>query len=294
MAEEKGEKKIIKQENRKRAVFMVKLLMLIGLLYINFHYDAWMQSHEVFLSGVVKGLLFYLIANLLVSIVRIMLVHIYIRQKKLESEANNVVLAINRMATLLNVAVLIATAFLLLGLTWATFFTSFSLVAVATVILTKDYISNTVNGLIIMMSDRISLNDYIKVGHHKGKVIDITLSNVHLLDEAERIILIPNNTVFGSDIINYTRNGFRYVEVNFELKPEKLTGLSMLEQQLTEAIYPYAHLVRKDSYELRVIHVLMDKISLQFRFILHKPEIEKERELEYLLLRTIADQVLVS
>lgn len=289
---EKARKRIVRQEIRKRALFTLKLLLLIGLLYVNFQYKTWIEEEQNFLSGIVRALLFYLLSNLLISLGRIVVVHLYIQQKQLKNEENNVILAINQIATLLNVAVLIATVFLLLDLSWQTFFTSFSLVAVATVILTKEYIANTVNGLIIMVSDRILLNDYVKIGNHTGKVVDITLSNVHLLDDAEHVVLIPNNTVFASDIINYTKKASGYVEVNFDIKPEVAKDLAQLEEQLIEAMQPHDHLIRKNSYELRVKNILMDKISLQFRFALQTPHVEKEKELQYRVLRKIPGLVI--
>lgn len=289
---EKARKRIVRQEIRKRALFTFKLLLLIGLLYINFQYKAWIEEEQNFLSGIVRALLFYLLSNLLISLGRIVVVHLYIQQKQLKNKENNVILAINQIATLLNTAILVATVFLLLDLSWQTFFTSFSLVAVATVILTKEYISNTVNGLIIMVSDRILLNDYVKIGNHTGKVVDITLSNVHLLDDAEHVVLIPNNTVFASEIINYTKKAAGYVEVNFDIKPEAARDLAQLEDQLIEAMQPHDPLIRKNSYELRVKNILMDKFSLQFRFALQNPQVEKEKELRYWVLRKIARLVM--
>lgn len=292
MIAEKAKKEIVRQEKRKRVVFIVKLLLLLGLLYVRFYYREWVVDEEGELSGWIKAVLFYLTANLLISLARIISVYLYIKQKQLANEENNVVLAINRIAILLNVAVLIGAFFLLVEIDWQTFFASFSLVAVATVLLTKDYISNTVNGLIIMVSDRISLNDYVKIGGHAGKVIDITLSNVHLLDDAKRMILIPNNTAFASDIINYTRKTTSYVEVNFDVKPEKVKDLNLLEGELIEAMHPYDELIKKNTYELMVEQVLTDKISLQFRFALRKPTFEKERELKHWVLKRVAHWVM--
>ncbi len=281
-----AKKKVAKQENRKRAVFIFKLLLLGGLCYVSIHYQEWIKAQPAFLFALIKALIFYLSANLLISLARIVFVYLYIRRKQLVKE-NNVVLAINRMATLLNVGVLVASIFLLSDLTWEAFFTSFSLVAVATVLLTKDYISNTVNGLLLMVSDRMLLSDYVKIGSHTGKVVDITLSNVHLLNDAKHTILIPNNTVFASDVINYTRKMSRYVEVDFEVKPEIIKDLRELEDQLIETMRPYDSMIKKNSYELLVDHIASDKISLQFRFFLQSSDMQKEKKLKHEVLRKV-------
>ncbi len=281
-----AKKRVAKQENRKRAVFIFKLLLLAGLCYVSIQYQEWIKAQPVRMFDLIRSLIFYLSANILISLARIVFVYLYIRRKQLVKE-NNVVLAINRMATLLNAAILVASIILLSNLTWEAFFTSFSLVAVATVLLTKDYISNTVNGLILMVSDRIVLNDYIKIGSHTGKVVDITLSNVHLLNDAKHVILIPNNTVFASDVINYTRKASRYVEVDFEVKPDMIKDLTELEEQLIEAMRPYDSLVKKNSYELLVDHVASDEISLRFRFVLQASDMQKEKKLKHEILRKV-------
>lgn len=284
-------KEIIKKENKKRIVFILKLLLLLALVYINFAYHSRVDLEDTPFSGLVKGILFYLTANLLISSVRIIVVYFYIRRKQLASSEDNVVLAINRIAAVLNVAVLIATFFLLVDLDWPSFFASFSLVAVATVLITKDYISNTINGLIIMLSDRVSLNDYVKVGSHLGKVVDITLSNVHLLDDAQHTIIIPNNTVFSSDIVNYTKKNTAYVEVNFEIKPEHLANIESLEEQLANHMMPFEDVIEPDTYELLLLQVLTDKILLRFRFALSKPVFEQKNKMQHWVLKKVVEWV---
>jgi len=82
--------------------------------------------------------------------------------------------------------------------------TSLSLIAAALVLITKDYISNLINGMYLTFNKVINIGDQVQVGLQKGKIVDITLTNVHLLNDDDDIIYIPNNTVFSTDIINYT------------------------------------------------------------------------------------------
>ena len=286
-----GRNRIRQQEIRRRILFALKLALLLAIAYVYVQHHAWLRTQEVLWLRLAKMLLFYLSANLTISLGRTVLVYVYLRSNAPNPKQSSVVLAINRMATLLKGIAFVIACFLLFELKWNDFFATFSLVAVATVLLTKDYISNTINGLINMMADRLSLGDYIKIGAYEGKVVNITLSNVYLVDDEDHLITIPNNTVFAADIINHNKQRAGRVSVPFEIKPERVIG--EVEQQLREAMRPHDHLVNPESYELIVKQLTTDKIDCIFTFTLLKPNYERAVELKKQLLRTLA-QVRVS
>ncbi|WPP48040.1 mechanosensitive ion channel family protein [Catalinimonas niigatensis] len=278
-AQEVDRKELLRKESRKRVFFFLKLLLLLGIMYVNYEFQDWFEEGTL-LARTIRAVLFYLITHLLVSLARIVTVYFYIRRKKLKEEQDNVVLAINRIATLISIAAFLAAVFLLFKIDWQTFFTSFSLVAVASVLLTKDYISNTVNGMIFMVTDRFSLGDYIKVGNHEGKVINITLSSVHLRNEEGDFIAIPNTTVYGSDIVNISRREVGLVSVEFDVKPELLKNTAALVDQLIEGTREYDRYIKKNSFEFIIRSITIDKAHVNFRFKLNKANPEKERELK--------------
>jgi small-conductance mechanosensitive channel len=297
LAQEVDRKELLRKESRKRLYFFLKLLFLIGLVYVNFEFQDWFRqegeegAEENVFARIIRAALFYLTTHLLVSLARIVTVYFYIRRKKLKEKQDNVVLAINRIATLISIAAFIGAIFLLADITWPTFFTSFSLVAVASVILTKDYISNTVNGMIFMVSDRFALGEYIKVGNHEGKVINITLSSVHLRNEEGDFIAIPNNTVYGSDIVNISRRETGLVSVDFDIKPELLKNTATLVDQLIEGTQEYDRYIKKNSFEFIVRNITTDKAHVNFRFKLNKPNPEKEREIKWHTLRKVSQLI---
>lgn len=278
-AQEIDRKELLRKESRKRVFFFLKLLVLLGIMYVNYEFQDWFEEGTL-LARIIRAVLFYLITHLLVSLARIVTVYFYIRRKKLKEKQDNVVLAINRIATLISIAAFLAAAFLLFDIKWETFFTSFSLVAVASVLLTKDYISNTVNGMIFMVTDRFSLGEYIKIGNHEGKVINITLSSVHLRNEEGDFIAIPNTTVYNSDIVNISRREVGLVSVEFDVKPELLKNTATLVDQLIEGTQEYDRYIKKNSFEFIIRSITIDKAHVNFRFKLNKANPEKERELK--------------
>ena len=266
-------------------MFAFKLILLLIIAYVYVQHHAWLQAQEGLWLRLAKMLLFYLTANLTISLGRTVLVYLYLRSHVPNPKQSSVVLAINRIATLLKGATFVVACFLLFDLKWNDFFATFSLVAVATVLITKDYISNTINGLINMMADRLSLGDYVKIGHYEGKVVNITLSNVYLVDDEDHLITIPNNTVFGADIINHNKQRAGRVAVPFEVAPGR--DLDELERQLRSAMHSYDHLVKADTYELIVKQVTTDKVECIFTFTLLTPNYERAVALKKHLLRKL-------
>ncbi|MEM6841704.1 MAG: mechanosensitive ion channel domain-containing protein [Bacteroidota bacterium] len=282
----------LQRESRKRINFLIKLLLFAGLVYANIRYNDWVDfftadNEELAdpLAGIFRALLFILTANILVSIGRIILVMVYIRRKNERSRESNVVLAINRIATLLNIVVIVVGGFLLFGLNWEDFFSTFSLVAVATVLLTKDYISNTVNGLINMMSDRLALGDRVKIGTHEGVIKDITLSNVYLEDEEENRIIIPNNTVFAADVINYNQQQGALIEVPIEVQSKQISDLTEWESRIKESLQPFRTYVKPSQTKVRLQSVSADKVQLVVQVRSKKADINQKKEVIHTVLQ---------
>ncbi|MGB3586457.1 MAG: mechanosensitive ion channel domain-containing protein [Tunicatimonas sp.] len=283
---------LVQKENRKRISFLLKLLLFVGLVYANIHSDYWID----FIAGeapdladpldrVFRALLFILTTNLLISLARIVLVAVYIRRKHERSRASNVVLAINRIATLLNIIVVIIGGFLLFGLEWDDFFSTFSLVAVATVLLTKDYISNTINGLINMMSDRLALGDRVKIGAHEGTIKDITLSNVYLEDDAANRIIIPNNTVFAADVINYNQQRGELVEVPVELHSDAVGNIVEWENRVKVSLQPFNTYINLAKVKVRLQHINADKVQLVVQFRSKNSSSGRKKEIIHTILQ---------
>ena len=95
---------------------------------------------------------------------------------------DNFILGIDRIQSILD-TVFFALAFIVfLGNDPKSFLTSITIVAAAIALTFKDYITNMINGLIIMFSDQLSLGDHIKIKDIDGKIVDITLINMVLAE----------------------------------------------------------------------------------------------------------------
>lgn len=168
-------------------------------------------------------------------------------------------------------------------------FTSLSIIFAGLAILTKDYISNMINGMIMTFSGQLSIGDNIRIGQHRGKITDITLQNIHLLNDDDDMIYIPNNVVLNSEVVNYTKRSIKRTSIEFDIDLKHLKTVEDLEKSLTEALTPFQDVIKPDSYYLRVAEVKKDSVSLKFQYILKQPNKDLERQIRRRTIRRLVE-----
>lgn len=168
-------------------------------------------------------------------------------------------------------------------------FTSLSIIFAGLAILTKDYISNMINGMIITFSGHLSIGDNVSIGQHRGKVVDITLQNIHILNDDDDIIYFPNNLVLTAEVVNYTKRTIKRTSIDFEIDLKYLTTVEHLEETLIETLQPFHELIKPDSYYLRVAEVKKESVSLKFQYILKQPNKDLERQIRRRTIRRLVE-----
>lgn len=133
-----------------------------------------------------------------------------------------------------------------------------------------------INGMILMFSNQLSINDDVKIGEQKGKVVNITLINLHLLNENDDLIYIPNNAVFATSVINYTKHSVNKITVDFELYKEQAGWYSEMQEYMKENLHSYIKYIHEESIELHIEHIKRDSVHLKLQFTLLKHSSEME------------------
>jgi small-conductance mechanosensitive channel len=270
----------------KRLLLLVRALILAAAIYLRFHYHKWLAPADIrfdTLDLVMGFVIFILSANLAVAI----LSWFYRRRKGLEG-ADNVILALNNIYHLLVAGAIITTVIGLFGIEPKTLFTSLSIVAAAIAIISKEYISEIISGIIIgFSSNEISVGDYIRIGPHKGKIIDLGMTKTAFLNEDDDIIFLPNTKVFNSDIVNYTKKQIRRVSIEFEVALTAVPSVEHLEAELTKALQEYNSFIEPGSYLLRVVEIRKDSLALKFQYLLKQINRELEQEIRRKTVRRI-------
>ena len=181
--------------------------------------------------------------------------------------------------------------FQLLGLDPTEIFTSLSIVAAAFAILSKDFFSDIISGIAISFSKEVSIDDYVKIGDYRGKIIDIGIAKIALLNEDDDIVFMANTTVFKSDVINYTKKQIKKTSIDFEVPTNSITTIEELEEQLMQSLSEYHHLIEPNSYNIRVVHIKKDFLVQKFQYSLIQFSREMERQIKRKAVRYIVRNI---
>lgn len=270
--------KTYKNANRReRIIFLVKLLVYLGIVYFNLEHPA-VYDKLTWLFKLTNALSFFLGANLVISLAWLVILSWYTRRRNRQRpiEKDNFILGINRISSVLNTLFLILAITIFFGVDLLKLVTSITIVAAAIALLTKDYITNMINGLIIMFSDQLSLGDHIRIGEVKGRVMDITLINLVLQNDDDDIIIIPNSVVFTSTVLNQSKQNIRKLTIEFELDHKHPFTIRGLEERLQRSIDAYSRSYTPESFSLKIIEIKKDFV--QFKVQLLMPQTNKETE----------------
>ncbi|EMR02856.1 mechanosensitive ion channel family protein [Cesiribacter andamanensis] len=272
--------KASQKEKRRRLEFLVKLFLFIGVVIWRVYYEDFLENEYRIPKNLINALTFYISAHIIISFTRLMLVAIYLRRHHRQAGfRNNFVIGINQIASLLSFVALVIGVFFLFSIDPKQFFTSISIIAAAIAILFKDYINNMINGLILMFSDHLSIDDYVGIGDFRGRIIDITLMNVHLLTDDDDVIYIANSTILNSSIVNHTKRNQRKIIIEFSVVPNQIEGLNELERYLEQSLKEWKSQILADSAQLRVVAITTTTVNIKFQLILQRPSRRLEKEI---------------
>lgn len=275
--------------------YMIKLLVeLILFGIVTFLYsirEEWMDKIAIaapVLLVVLRFFIFLFGASLLVRL----LAMIYRGRKHLPyHKRDNVTTGLSNLFIMFIFVYGFISIFGLFGISLGHMFTTLSIVGAAIAIISKDFVADIISGIVISFSREISIDDYVKIGDNRGKIIDINIAKTALLNEDDDIIFLPNSTVFTSDVINYTKKQIKKTSIEFEIPTGSISSIEDLEEQLIQSLAEYHHLIEPNSYYLRVIHIKKDYLSLKFQYSLIQFSREMERQIKRKAVRHIVKNI---
>lgn len=265
-------------------IFIIKLVVYLGVVYLNFTFHERFEKEYEWFSRVIKALSLFLGANLLISIGWIVMIFWYLQKHRLQKlTRDNFVLGINRISSVLNSVFFLVALLLLFGQKISDLFFSLSIAAAAFALLSKDYVTNMINGLLIMFSDQLSLGDQIRVNEYRGKVLDITLINVVLQNDDDDIVLIPNSVIFSSMVLNQSKQNIKKLTIEFELDLKHHTSPEVVEKELKNVLRPFSNNITDNSFSLKILEIKKDSVHYKVQFLIPRPDKETERRMRRLL-----------
>lgn len=178
-----------------------------------------------------------------------------------------------------------------LGIDIHNLLTSLSIVAAAIAIISREYIGDFLIGIYLSFSKDLEIDDYVKIGEQKGKIIEIQMLKTKLLNDDDDIVLLPNSKIYNNEIINYTRRDIRQMSVEFEMYIHLVTNLEQLESELTQALIDFHEYIEPNSYNLKIVHMAKDSMDLKFQYTLRKLDREMIRQIRKKTVRQVFNHI---
>ena len=269
---------------------IIKVLLLAGAIFVyTFHeLPEWLPGDETTLYILLRFAIFFLALDLLLDL----WIGIYRRRKGLAPGANDAfILGLRNLYYLALVGGVIMAILRAYGVEFGTLFTTLSIVAAAIAIVTREFIAEIISGLFLSFSGQLSVGDYINTGANKGKIIDLTLTKVALLNEDDDIIYLPNSKVFGGELINYTKRMQRRVSIEFEVGFAGIRSIDQLEEDLIASLAEFRANIVEHSFNLRIVQLKKDSIDLKFQYTLRQGNRQLEREIRRKTVRSVVNYV---
>lgn len=278
----------IKQFSWKDVVlFLFKIIVVMACRYF-IEESPIPLFNKPLVNHLLQGVSFFFLINIIISILSLFVKGIYYANKGTKHHLpNNFVLGIARITTMLNVIIGVIAIMIGFSINPLQFITSISIVAAALALLSKDYITNMINGLILMFSDRLSLGDYIVLDKTKGKIIDITFLNVILLDDEGDLHMIPNTAMLAQVVINQSHAFYKKSYIDFQMDNNLGIDFDTIEQALVQGMQPYLNFIEAGSIVLKPKELDFQFVRYRFIFNIKNEHIDNERTIKSDLLKII-------
>jgi small conductance mechanosensitive channel len=167
-----------------------------------------------FFSGQGKAIA-WSIALLAIGILVISIITKEVRKQSLKSRKidNSAAPFVTSIVSLLAYVALFLLLVWTLGFSTESIIAGFASVALAIALGLQNTLASLANGILLIFTSPFKAGDFVSIGGTSGTVKEIKLFSVKLVTIDNLTIIIPNNTVFGSTIINYSKMPLRRIDL---------------------------------------------------------------------------------
>lgn len=173
----------------------------------------WCNSQlQLAMTNVVPALAVLVIGLLVIRIV-MALVSKLLDNTKLEKAAHGLIKSVARVVLYVLLGLIVAEA---LGIDVTSIIALASVLTLAVSLSLQNALTNVFGGFTLLYTHPFKSGDYVEVAGKSGTVQEISMTYTKLATPDNKIISIPNSSVVGGDIINYTVAGVRRVDVSIQ------------------------------------------------------------------------------
>ena len=271
---------------KKKWIFLLNVLLLVIILYLKY-FNA-ITSKIIFeyyqFQTIMAFLIFYIAINITANVIK----YFYSKKNKIKKgKKNNVHFGIENIANFTIGIGLLLTIISLFGVNPKELITSLTIVAAALAILSKEYIIDFLSGIYLSFSNTFEINDYVKIDNQKGKVVEINMLKVKILNDDDDTVIIPNSKVHYNEIINYTKRDARLMTVDFQIALKYISNIEELEKEIILSLEGFSDYIEPQSYNLRVVEMKMDYLDVKFQYTLISVDMDLQRKIRKKTIREV-------
>ena len=177
--------------------------------------DGIIQIFRSFLSGgglnLAKAAAVLVLGVLFIRLLTFAVRKRAVKSRRLDNAASSFVTSL--VALVAGVALVLALIGAL-GFSTAGVVAAFSSVMLAVALGLQDALSSLTNGILLIFTKPFRAGDYVDIDGTSGTVREIRLFSVKVTTTDNLTVVIPNSTVLGSVIVNYSRMSLRRLEIS--------------------------------------------------------------------------------
>lgn len=178
---------------------------------MDYQVAGWLKSMGLgAFATVIRAALFLLVGLFLIKLAT-NLVRKALLRSKLEKAAHSMIIGVVRVLLYVLLLINVASA---LGIDITGVVALASVLTLAVSLALQNMLANVMGGFTILTTHPFHSGDFVDIGGQSGTVEEITMVYTRLATPDNKIVSIPNNTVIGSQITNYSVAGTRRVDIN--------------------------------------------------------------------------------
>ena len=172
---------------------------------------------EMLVATAATALTASLIPALLILVIGIVIIKLVnkilkttLNKTKLEKAAHSLIISVANVALYIILGLIIATK---LGIDVTSIVALASVLTLALSLALQNMVSNVIGGFIILSTTPFHSGDYVEIAGQAGTVSEINMSYTKLKTPDAKLISIPNSAVVAAQIVNYSAEPIRRVDV---------------------------------------------------------------------------------
>ncbi len=181
-------------------------------------WDAVVAFLREFVNGTGRYLAWALailaVGLLLITVITKIVKKTSTKSRKIDNSAASFVTSVVSLVAYVGLFMIIIAT---LGFSMEGIFAAFSSVILAIGLGLQNTLASLANGIVLIFTKPIQAGDYVDIAGVSGTVKEIKLFSVKIVTIDNLTIIIPNNTVFSSTIVNYSKMPLRRMDIDIHL-----------------------------------------------------------------------------